>query len=42
MYKTNDNITTLYIAVSVGSCFGDITDNEIEHYIEKNQIESTK
>jgi hypothetical protein len=31
----HDKITALYIAFRVGSCLGDITDNETEHYIHK-------
>jgi hypothetical protein len=34
--------TALSIAFSVENCFGDITNSETEHYIQQNQIESTK
>ena len=33
--NTSDKITALYIAFNVGTCFGDITDNETEHYHSK-------
>jgi hypothetical protein len=37
MSNTSDNITALYIAFNVGSCFGDITDSETEHCIQNTK-----
>lgn len=36
--KQNNEITALYIAFRVGSCLGDTTDNETEHYINISKI----